>query len=244
VNNHFDPSIYSSNDSVRASLANKTLIGVIAPTAVGKSTLISETIRLCSDRGIDAAEVGSITTRPRRSGSDPQNYLTASEGITHENLTARIENQELVNWVASPTGDIYATDVASYPGTFNFLPIIPEALPMIQRAGFRTVKLVYVTVSAALWSKQIGERTSDPKFIGRLDEAISSLEFALSHLEQFHIVHNEYVTDDEQSKPSRAAEQLLAIATEDTPILPVSTESQQYLKEMLTYAQKLREGHR
>jgi hypothetical protein len=244
MNTTLDPQRYVSDSSVRESLANKTLIGVIAPTAVGKSTLIAEVLRLGQERDVNVAEVGSITTRPRRPGSDPQQYLTANEGVTHENLTARIERQELVNWVMSPTGDIYATDVASYPGTFNFLPVIPEALPMIQKAGFRAVKLIYVTVTATQWSKQIGERTSDAKFIGRLDEAISSLEFALSHLEQLHVVHNEYVSEDKQPAPSQAAEQLLAIATEDTSISPAPAESQHYLNEMLAYAQELRESHR
>lgn len=158
------------------SLGEKTLARLIAPTAVGKSTIINRVLDIAKEENIDAGEVGTITTRSRRP-NDPPNYQTANDGITHEIMIERIENKELVSWSLFKTGHIYATDYDSYSATYNFLPCLPDSLSMQEKAGFGAVRTFYVVTSVDAWYEQLQERIG-PGFEDRLEEAMSSLEFS------------------------------------------------------------------
>lgn len=158
------------------SLRDKTLTRLVAPTAVGKSTIINRVLDIARNEAIDAAEVGTVTTRPRRP-SDPSNYKTADDGVTHEMMIDQIENGELVSWSLFETGHLYATTYDSYPATYNFLPCLPDSLPMQDKAGFGAVRTFYIVTSVEAWHEQLKERTG-PGFNDRLEEALSSLEFS------------------------------------------------------------------
>lgn len=160
------------------SLKEKVLTRLVAPTAIGKSTIINRLLELAEAEGINAAEVGTITTRPSRP-TDPPNYRTADDGITHESLIEQIEAGELVSWSLFETGHLYATDYDSYPGTYNFLPCLPDSLPMQDKAGFGAVHTFYIVTSVESWHEQLQERRG-PGFNDRLEEAMSSLEFGQS----------------------------------------------------------------
>lgn len=165
------------------SLGEKTLARLVAPTAVGKSTIINRVLDIAKDEGIDVGEVGTITTRSRRP-NDPLNYQTADDGITHDMMIERIENGELVSWSLFKTGHIYATDYESYPATYNFLPCLPDSLPMQEKAGFGAVRTFYIVTSVDAWYEQLQERIG-PGFEDRLEEAMSSLEFSQQN-EELH----------------------------------------------------------
>lgn len=219
-------------------IEQKTLVGLIAPTAVGKSTVIKEILRLCDERDIAAGEVGSITTRSRREdGSDPDNYRTANEGVTHEKLISDIKEGGLVNWSFFATGDLYATDVHSYPATYNFLPLQPDSLEMLERAGFKKVVAIYLTAPVDEWAERLVERRQDPKFSGRIAEAQSSLAFAKTHTDMLHVIRNQSAQVNGEVRPTEAAERILEIALGHTAP-PNTPEALSDLDEMLTYAQK------
>lgn len=158
------------------SLGEKTLARLVAPTAVGKSTIINRVLDIAKEENIDAGEVGTITTRSRRP-NDPPNYQTADDGVTHEMMIDRIEKGELVSWSLFKTGHIYATDFDSYPAAYNFLPCLPDSLPMQDKAGFGAVRTFYIVTSVDAWYEQLQERIG-PGFEDRLEEAMSSLEFS------------------------------------------------------------------
>lgn len=134
LNENRDDYQYKGSQSLR----EKTLTRLVAPTAVGKSTIINRLLEIASQEGVDAAEVGTITTRPGRP-SDPPNYKTADDGVTHEMMIDQIENGELVSWSLFETGHLYATSYDSYPATYNFLPCLPDSMPMQERAGFDAI---------------------------------------------------------------------------------------------------------
>lgn len=224
-----------------ADVNDKTFVGVIAPSAVGKSTVITEILRQCAERGIDAAEVGSITTRERRpDGSDPANYRTATEGITHEGLIHQIERGELINWSYFATGDLYATDAASYPAKYNFLPLQPDSLEMLKKAGFRVLVAVYLTAPTEEWKERLTERRGDPKFRGRVVEAISSLEFAKAHLDTLSIINNPSVMTEGEIRPVEAAQKILDISL-GREAAPNDPEAIRNIDDMLAYARNLKE---
>lgn len=157
-------------------LTDKTLARLVAPTAVGKSTIINRVLDIAQKEGFDAGEVGTITTRPGRP-NDPPNYRTADDGVTHEAMIEQIESGELVSWSLFETGHLYATDYDSYPAQFNFLPCLPDSIPMQDKAGFGAVRTFYIVTTVDAWHEQLKERAG-PGFEDRLEEALSSLEFS------------------------------------------------------------------
>ena len=217
-------------------IKNKVLTTLIAPTAAGKSTIISEVLRLCAQQGLNSAEVGSLTTRPRRPASDPKNYRTANEGITQDWMVDAIEANSLINWSVSPTGDIYGTDPQSYPAEYNFLPLLPDSLPMLSRAGFRAVHTVYITVPVAQWAHQLKQRSGDPTFTNRIQEAISSLTFAKQHSSSLIFVHNQALPGD-APQPTAAAQRIIDVALGHT--VPADPGAKHHIDAMLTYAQSI-----
>lgn len=222
-------------------IRDKVLVGLIAPSAVGKSTIVAEILRQCREAGIDAGEVGSIMTRQRRQdGSDPDNYRTASEGITHAGLIAQIKQNSLVNWSLSATGDLYATDAASYPAEYNFLPLLPDSLPMLKKAGFRKLIAIYITAPPEEWANRLAERRSNPTFAGRLTEAASSLQFAKENKSALHIISNRSAIVSGKARPAEAAKKILDITLGSTPVRN-DPEAMQYIDDMLAYVHNLQE---
>lgn len=235
-------SLLKTRDDYRyegVAVSDKTFVGLIAPSAVGKSTVITEILRQCAERGIDAAEVGSITTRARRMDGDPDNYRTASEGITHEGLIHQIERGKLINWSYFATGDLYATDPTSYPAKYNFLPLQPDSLEMLKKAGFHALVAVYLTAPLEEWRERLTERRDDPKFRGRIVEAISSLEFAKNHLDTLYVISNPSVTVDGEARPAETAKAILDITLGHTPAN--DPEAIRNIDDMLAYARNLKE---
>jgi guanylate kinase len=176
---------YSYNGSA---LSAKTLVCLIAPTAAGKSTLINTCLEICKEKGIDASEAGTTTTRDRRTGDDPANYITASEGITFELMLGAIERGELVNWSLFGTGHLYGTFPDNFPAQCNFLPTLPDSVAMLRRAGFKKIVTVYLAIPVNQWELQLLDRHNDPRFVGRMREAIESLEFAKQNLDDLIIL--------------------------------------------------------
>lgn len=167
-------------------LASQTLVGLIAPTAAGKSTLVSHILDEGSKQGLSVGEVGTLTTRKRRPG-DPENYRT---DIPHEEMLSLIEKQALVSWSLNPTGHIYATAPESFAATHNFLPLLPDSLPVLRRAGFQAVHAFYITAPLEQWRTQLAERQGDTDFTDRLREAKASLEQAVLHENDWTILEN------------------------------------------------------
>ena len=168
-------------------LANKTLIMVGGPTKVGKTTLIRRAIDILPN----AAAAPSVTDRQRKEG-DPSDYLTATEGVTRHGLTSAIEKRTLVNYAIHPAGNIYATDLDSYPADFNFLPTIMNetVIEQLRHAGFKKAAIAYILMSENAYLQTVGNDSFNGKRAARMEEAISSLEYAKEHVKDISFIHN------------------------------------------------------
>jgi hypothetical protein len=155
-------------------ISEKTMTPLIAATAVGKSTISAMIRHLASEQGIDAGEPGTETTRPRRA-DDGVSYRT---DVSHDEMISKINNAEYPNWSITPSGHIYATPPESLNAEHNFLPCLPDSLPMLQRAGFKAINAFYIVTTAKAWDAQIETRKGLRDFPGRIEEAKQSLEFA------------------------------------------------------------------
>lgn len=166
-------------------LARKVLATIIAPTAVGKSTLIQHIQDQATEQGIEVGDVATWTTRNARP-DDPPYYRT---GLAMDTLLDAIEAGELVNWAPHPSGALYATGADSYPAPYNFLPTLPDALPMLRKAGFKAVHVYYLTAPVDAWRHHLEERR-EHDLASRLREAEQSLAWALNHEDELTILHN------------------------------------------------------
>ena len=155
-------------------IGKKTMTPLIAATGVGKSTITKQILELATEQGVDAGEAGTDTTRPRRA-DDGATYRT---DVPYDEMISRIEKSEYPNWSITPSGHIYATPPESLKSEHNFLPCLPDSLPMLRRAGFKAINAFYIVTTAKAWDNQIEERKELRDFPGRIEEAQDSLEFA------------------------------------------------------------------
>lgn len=177
----------------KESVASKAVIPLLGPSAVGKSTIIDTAKKRASLYGISSiGEAGTTGTRAPRQG-DPDNYRM---GIPHEEAVELIEEGKPVNWSLMPTGDIYMTMPEDFPAQYNFMACLPDSLPMLRRAGFAAVQAVYIVTKVDAWEKQLAgriytadtadlpetQRTYRQEALGRVEEAIQSLEYGLGAL--------------------------------------------------------------
>ncbi len=176
---------YEGNDEVKKTLSTKVLSLLIAPTAVGKSTIVKEVL----GQQTTWSEVGSFTTRPRRP-NDPDNYRTGSEGITTASMIEQINNGELVNYSIHPAGYIYGTPPESFPSGYNLLPVLPDSVPVLQRAGFKRVETSYIVTEVEAWKIRLGDRISDPSISARMEEAVVSLRYGLDNADDLNFIEN------------------------------------------------------
>lgn len=202
-----EESSYEPSDDVRRLMSEKTLIALIGPSAVGKSTIAKEMIRL---GGAEFSEVLSAMTRRRRQ-DDPVGYQTADEGFSIEHALELIHERAVTNYAVHPSGNIYATLPESFPAAYNILPLLPGSVATMQRAGFKAVYMFYVVTSVEALENQLAGRVEDPSFAARLSEGRDSLSWVLAHKNELSFIENAY------GEPEKAARQAIALLSEPQP---------------------------
>lgn len=174
---------YQPNGDIARELSQKTIVPIIGPTAVGKSTVIEEMLRL--DDGF--SDVSTTTTRPKREGETAPGWRFLSHDA--ENLraiAAKVDAGELVQYAVHPTtGYIYATELQDYPKPFDVIAMLSSAMSDIKKLPFKACKPIALVAQPADWEAWFNNRSSagdnpddDAK---RLREAQQSVEWLLRH---------------------------------------------------------------
>lgn len=174
-------------------ISNLWLTSVIGPSLCGKSTVISDALKIAASLGLTGpdnllAEVDTIATRGRRD-DDPAGYRTANEGITHQWMMNEIQQQKLVQWTLFETGHLYATDRQSYKGRFNLLPTQEKALPMFNRAGFGQLHMVCLVRPVQEWSNCFPRIITTRNHLARLEESKKSLDFGMTQTGAIRLIN-------------------------------------------------------
>lgn len=173
---------YEASTATLDALREKTMIPLLGPFAVGKTTLMNEVARR---HGSQFHRVRSFTTREPRSGESLETYTFLEHSETAlRKIQEEAEKRELVQFMVHPnTGKVYGSTLDDYGTTPNvMLDIVPKALPPIEALPFKRLEKVEVVAAPQLWRDRMERRLvdNDPTDIAnRLVEADDNLTWAL-----------------------------------------------------------------
>lgn len=166
--------IYHANDTALTSLEEKTLIMIVGPTSIGKSTLMQKIAEIDKE----FSYVQAFTTRPRRSDA-PSTYRHISE-TEAANL---YKNHQAITYIPHPTtGYIYGTDHASYKTTYNLLDTMSGSVQLYRGLPFAKTVTISITAELHDWKRWLGQRFPEEshELHQRLVEAKTSIEWSLN----------------------------------------------------------------
>lgn len=173
---------YRPNDDVISQLTGTTLGSLVGVTGSGKSHLIPFVI---THGGKNFSEVGNMSSRAKRD-TDPANFRGSRSLVE---LLGRIHRRELVQYVVHGSGDIYATDPASYETSYVVLPTLTTALPQLQASGcFNQIIPIGIVTDGETWdNERLGENRHN---LARMQEALTCVAWLRAHMHHIPILEN------------------------------------------------------
>lgn len=170
---------YKPNVVVLEQLKDIHFVGVVGPTASGKSTLIKGAI----GREPKLHMVRNHTSRPAREGEQDRNEIFFHPRAEME---AKMARGEYVQVAPGFFGDLYATGPEDYSHDgICLLPILADAVPIMRELPFKKIDVIFVVPPDwNTWLRRISRHnfTLD-KLELRMLEAERSLAFALADQE-------------------------------------------------------------
>lgn len=170
---------YRPNSSVAAQLHNKTLIMFVSPAACGK-TYLMDAIRKIND---DFKQVIDFTTREPRSDDDLKLFRYLPHDQPHiQEILHKITNGDVVQYVVHPSGRFYGTEIADFPGQYNMLAMLAQAVETMRHIPFQQTFTVGIVTKPELWETWFTHRfpIGHPERERRLKEAVVSLSWLKS----------------------------------------------------------------
>lgn len=210
-------------------LSDKTLVMIVGPAGIGKSTVMHAATALDSRFGY----VRSFTTRPNRDGP-----ATTYRHISDEQAKMIEQSGAAVTYFRHPTtGYAYGTDEDSYPTEFNLLDTLSVAVDGYRTLPFRRSVTISLTTDADTWQRWLFTRYPEPspERTKRLREAVQSIGWSLSQSAGHHWLVNR------NNQPEVVANQLLSLAidgSKDTTRPPEATALYERAKLLLSYEEK------
>ncbi|RYX78462.1 hypothetical protein EON76_06230 [bacterium] len=187
---------YLPSDTIRQELAKKTLIMVVGPSAIGKSTTMN-TVVAKDDR---FQRVSGFTSRAARPNDEPGMYRYVTEDH-YQQLQERIADRQLVQYAVSPVKDVvYGTEIGDYPGQYNLQDTWSSAVDNYRKLGFGEYKVVGLVADPLDWKKWFQTRfpqDDQAEALSRLTEAHQSLSWLLTqHANSVYWVKNRELAHD------------------------------------------------
>jgi guanylate kinase len=199
---------YKPNTEIYNQLRKKTLVMVVGPTAIGKSSIMNAAVE-CNP---DFARVSGITSRQPRSNDEPELY----EYVTHDEvglapIFEKIEHRELVQYAIHPTTRaIYATCLDDFKNNYSLMDTFALVVEGLRRLPFKQSLTIGVAVDPQTWQKWLQERYPSDSLErdNRLKEAVLSFTWLLNQSE------NEiFWLENKPGELDKAAKQLINICT-------------------------------
>jgi guanylate kinase len=185
-------------------LAGKTLVMIVGPSSVGKSTVMDAACRLDPE----FSYVKAFTTRPPRPG-EKSHYRHVSRPEAE-----LLHNQgQALTWVLHPTtGHIYGTTKDSFATEYNLLDTLSGSVGLYTGLPFAWTRTVSLTLDPEVWQAWLKQRyaAKETELKERLLEAKSSIEWSLAQPDMAWLVNRE-------GEPDIAAGELIALARQTRP---------------------------
>lgn len=197
---------------MESTLGTKTLIMLVAPSAMGKSTIMNEVVRL-NNR---FARVHSFTTRRPRANDEPGQYIY----LTQDELVKERSHGVVVTETTFPTtGQTYGTLCTSYSGEFCLLDTLSNSVNEYRALPFHATKTISLTAEPEQWRQWFIDRFPDSESydaVKRLEEAQLSIEWSLTDPDTMWLINGD--------TPEIVAGQLISLALSESPSDPGGAE--------------------
>ena len=156
------------------SLKAKTLVMIVGPTAIGKSTLMNETVA----HDDEFSYVRSFTTRRKR-----PDEVSHYDFISRNEFEDLRQNGQTITYFEHPTThDVYGTTAASFPNRYNLLDTLSGSVQSYRDLPFKDTVTVSLTAPIDQWQEWFLGRYPEPNEEAkkRLGEAVLSINWSLS----------------------------------------------------------------
>ncbi|HVV67347.1 MAG TPA: hypothetical protein VHB72_04785 [Candidatus Saccharimonadales bacterium] len=198
---------YMPSEEVCAELATVTMVPIVGPLAVGKSTCMEMVRALDNDFG----RVQSFTTRDRREGEAEDEYRW--RGHTQEAVDAiaeEVREGQLVQCVVHPTtGVVYGSDLSDFSHSYTMLDTLSTAVPALRALPFRKMVEMTLVSSPFMWDIGVAARSaqvSEDELEKRIKEGVQSLEWSLEQGGGMAWIKNAF------DAPRQTAEEIIGVA--------------------------------
>lgn len=228
---HDGESTYAPNDQQQTALRKMSMVALIGPTAVGKSSLVGE---LCKDSD-KFHELISFTTRPPRPGEGDEEYRFLPHTLrTITQLAIKIRERELVQYAIHPnTGYIYGTELADFSATsHNIAPILSSGTESLRRIPFGRYTEISVVSSPDDWQGRFSSRAQQMNSIEleqRLTQSRDSLEWSLEEPAMHWVVN----TQDRIDQASQAIRRIVDNPSERSEGRQIATQLHGHISRLL-----------
>ena len=166
-------------------LKNKTLVMIVGPAAIGKSTLMNEVVR---QNPANYGYVKSFTTRSRRPGETAHYNF-----ISREHAISLHQSGQTITYLDHPTThDLYGTTASSYTAPINLLDTLSGSVKAYRTLPFAQTITISLTTPAEQWKKWFLARypKSSDEALKRLAEAEQSINWSLQDPETLWLIND------------------------------------------------------
>lgn len=181
---------YAPNETVVRALADKTIIMLVGPAAIGKSTVMNRVIEM--DQRFHRAP--SFTTRAPRLNDERGMYHYISTSDDYTKLEQDIVNSDVVQFSVSPVKDVvYGTYIGDYLKQFNLKDVWYSGVAEFEKLPFKNKAIVGLVASPDKWAAWMEERfqQGDPEALSRLSEAKLCLPWLIENKDRVKWVQND-----------------------------------------------------
>jgi guanylate kinase len=131
---------YTASPEVLEKLKQVDFVGLVGPTAAGKSTLIHAAVAAEPAQFKEVLVTSSRALRPGERQDKDMHFRSKAA------MLAGIKARRFVQIMVHPSGDIYATAGEDYPGpgVTALMPVLAAVIPVFRAQPFKRFRLVYV----------------------------------------------------------------------------------------------------
>jgi guanylate kinase len=185
---------YVPGPRAAAAISQVTLINIIGPTGVGKSSVNRQITNIDKDFSVPLG----FTTRPPRPDEKLKQYRhVPNTAQGWQSLLDKAEAGELVQYTFHSTSDmIYGTEPQDYMTPYAVLDMQFQFVEKTHSLGFRSVKDIAIVANPNDYERQLNEQerliNNESDMEKRRQEGILCLRWCLEHSEDIAWVHNRY----------------------------------------------------